>query len=364
MRLVNLSGCIPGLKLAQPIYDNRGRMLLGRHVELTAALIDRLHQLQIAHVYVEDEVTKDITLLDESISIEARTEAVQTIKHVFTDIQNGKHKSHSLTQGKMVQEFKNIFNQILSEMRGRSSLLNLLSHIQVKDNYVFTHSLNVSLYTLTIAIKMRYSEKRLYEIGLGALLHDIGKMLIPPEVLHKPGKLTDEEFELIKKHPEYGYEILKQQHDLSLLISNCAFQHHEKLDGSGYPRGVKAEDIHHYAKVIAVADVFDALTTHRSYRDAMLPHEAMEIIFAGCHTHFDAEVVEAFRRSVALYPIGVTVHLSTGETAVVVGYDEHSPMRPRVRIFQDAEGKPLEDWIEIDLNEHLSTMIVKCDAIL
>ena len=118
-------------------------------------------------------------------------------------------------------------------------------------------------------------------IGLGSMLHDIGKIAVSKEILLKPGKLTEEEFQVIKTHTTEGFEMLRNSYSVPLLVAHCAFQHHERLDGSGYPRGIKSKDIHDYAKVIAVADVFDAVTSNRVYRSAMLPHEGLEMLYAG-----------------------------------------------------------------------------------
>ncbi|MDF2650507.1 MAG: rpfG 5 [Paenibacillus sp.] len=177
-------------------------------------------------------------------------------------------------------------------------------------------------------------------------------------------QLSEEEFELVKKHSEFGFEILRNQSSVSLLSAHCAFQHHEKLDGSGYPRKLKGNEIHPYAKVMAVADVFDALTSTRSYRKAMLPHEAMEILFVGTHTHFEHNLIQTFQASIASYPIGVSVKLNTGETAVVASYLFHAPGRPIVRVFKDGYGKTLDKPYEIDLSKNLSVMIIECDAIM
>jgi putative nucleotidyltransferase with HDIG domain len=367
VRLVSIKNCMNGMTIARPVFDEQGRLLLGSGVSLTKRILERLESQGITHLYIDDELTKDL-VLEDNISIEVRTEATKSIQTVFEAIREGKHKSKATTYGKMVNEFKRVFENLLSELKRNQQLMNLLSYIHVKDNYVFTHSLNVTLYSLAIAMQLKFDDKKLHELGLGALLHDIGKMMIPEEILHKPGKLTDEEYAIMKKHTEYGFELLRKEPELSVLVAHCAYQHHEKLDGSGYPRGLKDKDIHPYAKIIAVADVFDALTTHqRAYRKGMLPHEAMEILYAGSsNTQFDQKVVEAFRSSIALYPIGVTVTLNTGEKAVVVGYNTDTPQRPKIRIFTNTQGEMLKEWIEIDLSvpKYLSTMIIECDAII
>jgi len=239
-----------------------------------------------------------------------------------------------------------------------------LTSVYVHDNYTFSHSTNVTIYTLAMAMKMGYNDKQLNEIGMGSMLHDIGKVVIPKEILNKPGKLTDEEFALVKEHPTFGFELLRKEHSISLLSAHCAFQHHEKLDGTGYPRGLKGNEIHEYGKVMAIADVFDALTSNRSYRSAMLPHTAMEIIFAGANTHFDANLIRVFQQSVATYPEGVTVKLNTGEEGVVIKYEFSAPARPLVRIIKDPNGKRIEKPYDLDLAKHLNIMITECDAIM
>ena len=161
--------------------------------------------------------------------------------------------------------------------------MSILSDVCVHDTYIFTHSLNVALYSLAVGMELKLPRNQLEDIGLGALMHDIGKVSMPKEILLKPGKLTDEEFTIIKIHStEEGFDLLRNTHTVPLLVAHCAFQHHESLDGSGYPRGIKEKDIHHYAKIIAVADVFDAVTSAMGITgSAMLPHEGLGIILCG-----------------------------------------------------------------------------------
>ncbi|RXT08974.1 HD-GYP domain-containing protein [Ammoniphilus sp. CFH 90114] len=361
MRLVSIVNCESGMVLAKTIYHESGRKLLGEGFELSDKAINRLEEQGITHLYIKDGITDDI-FVEDAIPLEVRREAVITIHTHFEAIQDG--QKGAIFHSRMIKDFKRILDLLISEIKGTKSVMNLLSHIQVRDHYVFSHSLNVTLYTLAVATKRGFNDKQLYEIGLGGLLHDIGKMMIPSEILHKPGRLTDEEFDEIKKHSEYGFELLRKQVDIPLLSAHCALQHHEKWNGKGYPRGLAGEQIHPYARTMAVGDVFDALTTHRVYRRAMLPHEAMEIIYADTNTHFEQGVVELFRRTIAIYPVGVTVKLNSGETAVVVGYNEHSPSRPLVRVIKDPAGNPLASHYELDLLKDLSCMIIECDAIL
>lgn len=146
-----------------------------------------------------------------------------------------------------------------------------------------------------------------------------------------------------------------------MLAAHCAYQHHERLDGSGYPRSLKKDEIHKYARLLAVADVFEALTNHRVHRRAMLPHLAIEILYSQSGTHFDQDYVESFRNTVAIYPIGVSVKLNTGETAIVAGYKANMLTRPIVRIIKDPANNPLPHYHEVDLSKNLSLMIEECD---
>jgi HD-GYP domain-containing protein (c-di-GMP phosphodiesterase class II) len=220
--------------------------------------------------------------------------------------------------------------------------------------------LNVTLYALSIGLKLGLPQKDLEILGLGGILHDIGKMLIPSEILFKPGKLTSEEFTEMKKHTTYGYDILRNMHTIPLLVAHCAFQHHERLNGSGYPRGVKNEDIHLFGKILAVADVFDAVTSHRIYRSAMLPHEGLEILYAGSESLYEPVIIEAFRKSVAIYPFGLTVTLNDGRKGLVVGQNKDITERPIIRIIE-AGGAELDSPYDINLKDHLAVSIVDCD---
>jgi len=362
MRLVSIHNCKSGMTLGKAVYHENGKMLIASGIELTERFINRLKEQGITHLYIQDPVTDDISI-DETIPFELRTQTIQMIQTVFKNVHEVKG-TRKLSDLIKVSDFQKSIQNIVSLLQSNKRVIDLLTHINVKDNYLFSHSLNVMIYSSALAVEKGLPTEKIYEVAVGCLLHDIGKMLLPEEILHKPGKLTDEEFAQIKEHTNIGFELLRKEWDIPLLAAHCAFQHHERWDGTGYPRGLKGEEIHPYARMMAVGDVFDALTTHRVYRRAMLPHEAMELIFSETNHHFEQEMVELFRKKIAIYPIGLTVKLSTGETGVVVGYNQHSIDRPIVRIFKGESGEALKSFEEIDLSEQLSVMIVECDAIL
>lgn len=360
MRLTSIHKVIVGEQIAKPIFSATGMTLIGENVPLTQRMIDRLKAANITHVYIKDKRFEDL-VIPEIVSEQTRREAMDTILKTFQTFQMQPQTSHRKPiQTDIGKSFRNVMGSLIEELKQNETALSLLGSVCGFDHYVFTHSFQVTLYTITVALRKGYNQKQLMEIGLGAILHDIGKMMVPYEVLSKPGRLTEEEFILMKKHTEYGFEILRRQEDVTLLTAHCAFQHHERFDGSGYPRCLTDAEIHPYAKMIAICDVYDALTSNRVYRNAMLPHEAIEILYAGVGTNFSRELVEDFKNTVALYPLGQTVILSTGETGVVVDNRAELSSRPLIRVIKAADGRTIEPY-ELDLAKNLNIMIVSCE---
>ncbi|MFD0051403.1 HD-GYP domain-containing protein [Actinomycetes bacterium NPDC127524] len=358
MRLVTIDSVKPGDKLGRNIYNDNGNILLAAGKELSEKLINRLVQLDIPFAYIEDEQTTHIKP-GTSIPEQLRREAADTIKKILNDIKHENSVSASFIVEKAVRNFSGLIRSIIGEIKGNKELLSLLADVYTYDNYIFTHSLNVTLYTLAIGIELKLNQKQAEILGLGAILHDVGKMLVPAQVLMKEGRLTEEEFQMIKKHSEFGFHLLKGIHTLPLLVAHCAYQHHERLDGSGYPRGLVSDEIHQFGKIIAVADVFDAVTSNRVYRKAMLPHEGLEILYAGSGSQFDPNVIEAFRKAVAIYPTGLTVELSDGRKGVVSAQNSGMSERPKIFIMEQ-EGRKLDHAYEINLQTETSLMIVQC----
>ncbi|WP_223701437.1 HD-GYP domain-containing protein [Sutcliffiella deserti] len=359
MRLIPTKSMKPGMKLAKTIYNDHGRVLLSEGVPVTARMISRLQQLHVTFVYIEDSRTKDIHVPN-MISDKVRKKAITTITDTFKQLEKEDTISKWFVMDQSSKKLKNLINHLLSDMKSNDEVSSLLTDVYVHDNYVFTHSLNVTLYALSIGLKLGLSQNDLEILGLGGILHDIGKMQIPAEILFKPGKLSSEEYTEMKKHTTYGYDILRNMHTIPLLVAHCAYQHHERLNGSGYPRGVKAPDIHLFGKILAVADVFDAVTSHRIYRSAMLPHEGLEILYAGSDTLFEPSIIEAFRKSVAIYPFGLTVTLNDGRKGLVVGQNKDLTERPIIRIIEE-EGTEIEEPYDINLKDYLDVGIVDCD---
>jgi putative nucleotidyltransferase with HDIG domain len=368
MRLIQLDRCQSGVKLGKSIYNENGNVLLTKGTEITDSLVERLMKLNISTIYIEDKASEGIEIM-ESIPAELRSEA----ENVITDGLNaiaGLNTQRSnikgmIKTGRAIRTFQKIFKDILTCLTENRTALNLLATTQTHENYIYTHSLNVSIYSCQLAIENGLPLKNIEELGLGAMLHDIGKMSIPSKILHKPGELTNEEYEQVKSHTDLGFDLLRKVHEIPIPVAHCALQHHERIDGAGYPRGLKGDEIHRYAKILSVADVFDAITTQRAYRSAMLPHKGLELLYTGSGTQFDSKQVELFKGCIAIYPQGLTIKLNDGRTGIVSKYNFHAAGRPEIRIIRDEEDQEVTPY-EIDLfkNENLTVEIVAADALL
>lgn len=357
MRLLPISICRPGMRLGRNIYNEEGLVLLSEHVELTQPLLRRLAQHGIDFLYINDPRTDDI-VIPELLSQPTRTEAMKVIRSHFRKLMDDSNRKKTVTGGFMGKDFRKIMSLIIDELSRNKDAMIMLTTMQIVDHYLFQHSMNVCMYVTLLGIAYGYSQDELMALGLGGLLHDIGKTKVDLASLKKPGKLTDEEFEALKDHTGIGFQMLKDEPNIPLLSAHCALQHHERIDGSGYPRSIEGGEIHDYARWVGLADAYDAMTTRRIYSPAMLPHEAMEILYAGSGTLFDREKIMLFRDKIAIYPLGVSVTLNTGESGVVVDLNSLYPHRPIVRLLEDADGQDLAEPYEVDLSKKLNLLIV------
>ncbi|MCZ0703262.1 putative nucleotidyltransferase with HDIG domain [Natronobacillus azotifigens] len=355
MKLVTTRGLQVGSELAKPIYNDNGRILIQKDVNLSQAMIDRLQELGVTYVYIRDEISEDI-IIHSPISDELKIESIQTVKSLFKGYENQGFKNKSFLFDHTSNKMTNLVDTIIRQIQDDDQVLSIMSDIFISDDYLFTHSVNVTIYSIAIANALKLTNKKTQELGIGAILHDVGKVFIPEEVLKKEGRLTSDEFEVIKSHTELGFEFLRASQELPLLAAHCAFQHHERLDGSGYPRGIRDEEIHPFGKILAVADVFDAVTSNRVYRDAMLPQEGLDILYAGSGKLFDQEIVRVFRESIAIYPNGITVNLNDHRTAIVVRQNENLAQRPVVRVIKESDQVVVP--YDLDLSTALDITII------
>ncbi len=326
-----------GMRIDQAIVDRRGRILIARGAPLDGYLIDSLLKLGINGVYIregeEDPEEQNISLLAKSVIEKTRVEdraKVKLTESVKKRVAEGIQYLYNNTD---TQDFADATNQITGElMRAISdneAIAVDISTLKISDEYTFKHSVDVATMAMIVARQHGLNDKEVYEIGIAGLLHDLGKSKIPNEVLNKPGRLDDEEFAIMKQHSVYGYEILKEKEGYSPAVLLGVLQHHEKMNGMGYPLGVTSEKMHLFARILSVVDIYDALVTERSYKKAFSQRDAVEMIMSMTQ-ELDLDVMKSFLGSMILYPVDTIVQLSNGEKAKVVQNNPGYILRPKV----------------------------------
>lgn len=225
----------------------------------------------------------------------------------------------------LVEEISN------SVLRNPGALISL-ARLKTADDYTYMHSVAVCALMIALAHRLGLDESQTRDAGMAGLLHDLGKAMIPTSILNKPGKLTDDEFSLVKTHPEEGYKLLLNGKGINKVIMDVCLHHHEKIDGSGYPKGLNSQTISLYAKMGAVCDVYDAITSNRPYKAGWDPAESIKRM-AEWKGHFDPVVFQAFVKSLGIYPVGSLVRLESGKLGVIIEQSEQSLLTPRIRIF-------------------------------
>ena len=331
MVFVRSEELLAGMCLARDIhfYDPSAQSatVLKRGHKLTDMQITQFCSANLDGAYI-DTVRSEVRVVS-SINQQIRREAISNIHSLadnFIDSSKGVQKSD-------VEAIGNTTQDLIDSLSSHKDILINIADIKMYDDYTYHHSLSVAIMAIAIGIELGLNNEMLNELGLAGLLHDIGKVAIPIEIITKPDRLTREEFDIIKMHPVHAATHLHERNLVNENIFRGIVGHHEKLDGSGYPNHLKGTEIHPYARILAVADVYDALTSNRPYRIPNPPNEAIEMIMGSMGTHFDETVVKAFLRKVAPFPTGSNVKLSNGETAYVMkNYPDH-PLRPLVAVI-------------------------------
>lgn len=312
MQVIPTDAIKPGMILAKPIYRKTdGVILLQENVELRESYINKIKQLDYDYVWIHDydsSETETAELL-EPIKAETRQKAVSMMRLTFSQFRQ--HVSIN------IEKLQTLIKEMLNYILGDSRIVYIISQIRSYDHYTFLHSVDVCVIAMLIGSIMGLNRNQLEILGVSAILHDIGKALTDFRILNKPAKLKPDEYEKVKLHAREGYELLKSRTSLSFVIPHMALQHHEREDGSGYPRGLTGKRIHPYAKIIAVADVFAAMTAERVYQRPVHPFLAIREICSNAPTKFHQATVDCFTKIAAPYGRGDILRLSNNQTVTV-----------------------------------------------
>ena len=292
------------------------------------------------------------------VTVEQRVEGslsdMATIKRLYTDAVSvaGDVWESAQTEGRPdATAARSMIDGLAQAVAQNRTALLALTTLKNYDNYTFTHMVNVSILTMGQARGLGIDGPLLREFGLAALMHDIGKVRTPLEVLNKPDKLTDEEFVIMKRHVVDGAEILRMTPDIPALAPVVAFEHHLRIDGSGYPAGVTRSSLNIGTMLCSIADVYDAMRSQRHYQKAFPTDRILAVLKRNDGTQFDQHLVRRFVQLIGIYPVGNLVRLNTGQVAVVMNVYAPDPYRPHVRVLIDREGRRLELTYELNLWE-------------
>lgn len=333
----------PGMIIDQAIIDRAGRVLIARKTELDDYLIASLMKMGVPGIYIREgeedektEIEKEAPIENpviekkyEQVKVEDRAK-VRLSESVRKRVAEGvQYLYQDTNSASFVSETRNITNDLMKAITDNDAIAVDISALKISDEYTFKHSVDVATMSMIVAKRYGFTKEQVYEIGIAGLLHDIGKSQIPNEVLNKAGKLTDEEFALMKQHTLLGYRILAEKKELSEDIKLGVLQHHEKTNGRGYPMGIEEDKINVFARIISVVDIYDALVTERPYKKPFSPRDAVEMIMS-MTGELDINVMRCFLESVILYPVGTDVPLSNGEMARVIENSPNYVLRPKV----------------------------------
>ena len=347
MRKIPLAYALEGMYLGRTIIDSEGHILLRAGVCLDDFYIKRLYDIGVKYVYIIDPDFEDLD--DEDIiSEETRIKTVKLVKQSFNNLQQ-ERKLNTVA-------LRSVVNNILDEILDNNNVLMTITDIATLDNVIFYHLVSVCTLTIMTGITLGYNDTRLKELGIGALLHDIGKSKIDSDIIKRTGNLNEEEFAELCRHPELGYQIIRQYGDLSLLSAHIAYQHHERWDGKGYPRQLAGNDIHEYARIVAVANTYDNLMTDRPNRPPYQVNQAIKLLKHMSGIYFDPRIVTAVIANIATYPVGSFIRLNTGEIGIVTENNPLNPQRPLIRIVVDNLMRRVKQPYEIDLSQ-MTTII-------
>ena len=327
-----------GMIIDQSIIDRSGRILIARKTVLDQFLLDALRKMGVPGVYIregEEDPDEEIAVAPETLekieklkvadrakvtlSAEVKERVTEGIQYLYSDTNSPNFTSTA----------SNITQSLMQAISENDAVAMNIDALKISDEYTFKHSVDVATMAMIIGRQSGLAEKDIYQIGVAGLLHDVGKSQIPNEILNKEGKLTEEEFAIMKKHTLFGYQILKEKSEIPSEVVAGVLQHHEKINGKGYPLKLTENQISPYAKVLSVADIYDALVTERPYKKGFSPQDALEMIMAMTE-ELDVNYMRSFINTVILYPVDSVVTLSNGERAKVVQNTPQYPLRPKV----------------------------------
>lgn len=339
----SLKNVKPGMEIGQLVLTNDGQVVLGEGTILTPSLIERLDYWGISYLLIKQNSNESSPWQESPESLTQKnffadySQTVDVIKQAFTNIR--------FLDDVPVNQMRELVDSFIEPLAGSVGVINHLQMVHRQDDYTFHHSMNVAVTSGLLGRWLGYTGSNLKELILAGLLHDVGKMQIPVEILNKPGKLSVDEMEIMKQHTTRGYQLVKKNKYVPLGVLSGILQHHERMDGTGYPLKTAGDKIHPFAKIIAVADTYDAMTSDRVYHRKMTPFTVVELLVQEMFGKLDPTVCTMFLNNVRDYFLGNIVQLCDGREAEVIYLGQFIGSRPVVRTI-DGELLDLEQQKE------------------
>ncbi|MCL1865476.1 MAG: HD-GYP domain-containing protein [Spirochaetes bacterium] len=371
MKKIPVENLKPGMAFSKAVYIDSDNLLIESNIPLKENDIKRLMRWGVVFIETEGDIIQSHIQKNLSSStnseilakyerllnmrkrlIEVHGNACYFIEQVYTAIR----KDLSID----LQGIQKNVNAIIELLKENSNIFIFLNGFDdIERNYLVTHSVNVTFYSLLIGQALNYTDKQLLELGTGTILIDAGMTKIPVYIVHKQSNLTDNEFQMIKAHPVHGYKALTGYPNINKTIACISLQHHEQFDGKGYPRGLKGKEISEYARITSIADSFESQISKRSYREKVGSYHAMKNLVGSGVSKFDPEILRVFLSIMSVYPIGSLLELNDNSIGIVVGSIAEKPLRPIIKLIFDSNREKISDTRIINLVEDSSKFITK-----
>lgn len=338
---VLLTECKVGSILAEDVCNENGVVLAAKNTIMNRYIIGHLMHLGVGYATIYRDISRNEGKASENKLEDSYKKSLMQTKELIQNIAAGKPLEY--------EKVYLLANQIHKNIHENSNIIKLLTEVRNKDDYTYTHSLNTAYYSMLISRWLNLPENEIMKAIQSGLLHDIGKTRIPHEILNKSGRLTEEEYDLIKKHSQLGYEIVKDSKEIDEDVKLAILLHHERINGSGYPFHCFADNMNLHSRIVAMADVFDAMTSERVYKKRATPFEVFDMYLTEGLCLFDTKMLYVFMNNMAVNLLGVNVLLNNGKTGEIVYIPFHKLTSPVVKIASEY----------VDISEEKELQILK-----
>jgi HD-GYP domain-containing protein (c-di-GMP phosphodiesterase class II) len=366
MKTIKVNTLRPGMKFDQPVFIEGDNILVPAGVAIKDKDIERLSRWDIEDVYtdgqeIKEAVTDTAAKLKETSAWLPKKEeksrkiyrsAVDKVDAIFQDVTDGTYLNHEPIDS-VVKDMLDVLRQSKNEM------IQLILLGEWIERRLSVSAINCMIVSAVIGSTMRLASHRLLQLATGGLLHDIGMLKVERDILEKQGRLSPDELNRMRAHPVMGYQIISKEMKYPEEIALVALQHHEHWDGRGYPRSLKGEDITLFARIVAVADSYEAMVSERPYRNSIIGYNAMKTVLSDNGKHFDPQVLKAFLESMGIFPIGSVVQLNNSSIGRVSENHTDAPLRPKIELLIDEHGNQIEGSESVDLLAKKNLFIVK-----